>query len=259
VAGDTLYVGADNPQNAILAALDKMTGELRWTVAVDETPRGRELAAPSSLTYQVVEGVPQVIVATYGTREIIGVHAETGEIQWRYPYPAPLILGMIPTPVAVGPRLFVCAGEKKGLSFSACLEMRVVDGKITCREVYASPELQTNLYNTPAIVEGAVFGFGGGEKAGFLHCTNFEDGRLLWKEESDDWTNAQNLVVADGLIFAVTKNDEVVLAEAGREGYRELGRLSLGFEMGRPQQPTIANGRMYLRGKTAVACYRVGE
>jgi len=259
VEGDTLYVGADNPQNAILAAFDKMTGELRWTVAMEETPRGRELAAPSSLTYQVVEGVPQVIVATYGTREILGVHAETGEIQWRYPYPAPLILGMIPTPVAVGSRLFVCAGEKKGLSFSACLDMRVEDGKITCREVYASPELQTNLYNTPAIVDGAVFGFGGGEKAGFLHCTNFEDGRLLWKEESDDWTNAQNLVVADGLIFAVTKNDEVVMAEASREGYRELGRVSLGIEMGRPQQPTIANGRMYLRGKTAVACYRVGE
>jgi len=28
-------------------------------------------------------------------------------------------------------------------------------------------------------------------------------------------------------------------------------------EMGRPQQPTIASGRMYLRGKNAVVCYQI--
>ena len=61
------------------------------------------------------------------------------------------------------------------------------------------------------------------------------------------------------MIFALTKNDELVMAEASREGYRELGRVKLGIEMGRPQQPTIANGRMYLRGKKSVVCYQVAE
>jgi hypothetical protein len=67
----------------------------------------------------------------------------------------------------------------------------------------------------------------------------------------------QNLVVADGLIFALTKKNELVMAEAGREGYRELGRVALGIELGRPQQPTIANGRMYIRGDTTVICFKV--
>ncbi len=49
------------------------------------------------------------------------------------------------------------------------------------------------------------------------------------------------------------------MAEAGRKGYRELGRVSLDVELGRPQQPTIAGGRMYLRGVKSVACYQVGE
>jgi hypothetical protein len=64
--------------------------------------------------------------------------------------------------------------------------------------------------------------------------------------------------VADGLIFALTKNDEMVLAEASREGYRELGRVAVNTELDMPQQPTIANGRLYLRGKDTVVCYRVG-
>ena len=41
VVGDTLYVGADNPQKAVLVAVDKMTGAVRWTVAVksERAPR----------------------------------------------------------------------------------------------------------------------------------------------------------------------------------------------------------------------------
>jgi hypothetical protein len=104
-----------------------------------------------------------------------------------------------------------------------------------------------------------VFGFGGLSRTGFLHCTNFDDGRLLWKNDSEDWTKDQNLIVADGLLFALTQNDELVMAEASRESYKELGRVRLGFELGRPQQPTIANGRMYIRGKKTVACYQVAD
>jgi hypothetical protein len=51
----------------------------------------------------------------------------------------------------------------------------------------------------------------------------------------------------------------LVMAEASREGYRELGRVRLKVEVGRPQQPTIANGRMYIRGMKSVACYQVAE
>lgn len=257
VAGDTLYVSADNDDRVVLVALDKKSGALRWSVAVEESDRGRELGAPSSLTWQIVDGIPQVIVATYGTREVLGVHAETGEIMWRYPYPAPITIGMISTPVAVGSRLFVCAGEGKGKDFSACLEMKAAGGKITCEEVYTSTELQTNMFNTIAVDRGTAFGFGGNRTAGFLHATDFADGRLLWKEASREWTNHQNLVLADGLIFALTKNEDLVMAEASREGYRELARVRLGIELGRPQQPTIANGRMYIRGMETVICFQI--
>jgi hypothetical protein len=155
--------------------------------------------------------------------------------------------------------LFISGGEGKDRNFSACLAMQAADGKITFRELYRSTELQTNMYNTVAIYQDAVFGFGGSKRIGFLHCTNLEDGRLLWREDSKDWTKDQNLIIADGLLFALTKNDELVMAEASRAGYRELGRVALGLELGRPQQPTIANGRMYIRGVKSVVCYQIAE
>ena len=258
VVGDTLYAGADNPQRVVLVAVDKRTGALRWS-AVAESDKRNELGAPASLTYQVVDGIPQVIVGTYGTRELLGVHAETGQIMWHCPYPAEIIIGLVSTPVAVGSKLFFCGGEGKGRNFSACLQMRAENSKITYRELYRSTEWQTNMYNTVAVYQDAVFGFGGGAKAGYLHCTDFHDGRLLWKEENPEWTKDQNLVIADGLIFALTKNGDLVLAEASRERYHELGRVRIPVELGRPQQPTIANGRLYIRGEQAVVCYRIAK
>ena len=171
-------------------------------------------------------------MATYGTREVLGVHAATGEIMWRYPYPADILIGLVSTPVAVGSRLFLAAGEGKGLNFSVCLQMRAVGGKIAFREAYLSTDLQTNMFHTVSIFQDAVFGFAGGSKAGFLHSTNLEDGRLLWKEEGPDWTKDQNMVIADGLIFALTKSDELVMAEASRQGYHELGRVRPAHQAG---------------------------
>ncbi len=259
VVGDQLFIGADNPERVVLAGLDKMTGAVRWTATVPESEKKRELGAPASLTYQCVDGIPQIVVTTYGTREVLGVHAETGQVMWRYPYPAGIIMGMVSTPVAIGPRLFLTGGEGAKRNFSACLEMKAQDGAITFKELYRSTELQTNNYNTVAVFQDAVFGFGGRGKAGFFHCTDFYDGRLLWKEDTDDWSKDQQVVVADGLLFALTKNEELVMAQASRQGYKELARFRPGIELGRPQQPTIANGRLYLRGNTTVACYQIAQ
>ena len=49
-----------------VVALDKMTGKLNWSVAMEETEKGRELGAPSSLTYQVVDGMAEHPGDTWG-------------------------------------------------------------------------------------------------------------------------------------------------------------------------------------------------
>ena len=89
-----------------------------------------------------------------------------------------------------------------------------------------------------------------------LQCTRLADGSLLWKQEDADWSQGPQLIVADGLVFALGTR-HLVLAEATPDGYRELGRVRHNVSLGYPQQPTIANGRLYIRGDREVMCYEV--
>ncbi len=140
-----------------------------------------------------------MIVATYGTKEILGVHAESGQIMWRYPYPAAISIGLVSTPVAVGSRLFVCAGEGRQGFFGVSPD---AGRKRQDHLPRGLPEhrTQANMFNTVAIHEDAVFGFGGNRTAGFLHCTDAHRPPAL-KQAGREWTNQQNLVIADGLIL----------------------------------------------------------
>ena len=103
------------------------------------------------------------------------------------------------------------------------------------------------MFNTVAVYQDAVFGFGGNRSAGFLHCTNFADGRLLWKEASREWTKDQNLVIADGLIFSLTKSGDLVMAEATRDRYHELGRVASGHGTwgARSNRPSLTAGCIF--------------
>ena len=196
-----------------------------------------------------------MIVATYGTREVLGVHAETGEIMWRYPYPAEIRIGLVSTPVAVGSRLFVCGGEGKGRNFSACLQMQAKTERSLTGNFIAAPNgRRTCTIRSPSIRTPCSASAAGPKRAS---CTApISPTAACCGKKRTRWTKDQNLVIADGLIFALTKNGDLVLAEASRERYRELGRVRVPIELGRPQQPTIANGRLYIRGEQAVVCYQ---
>ena len=81
---------------------------------------------------------------------------------------------------------------------------------------------------------------------------------MLWeKKNAADWGMEQPLIVADGLIFALGRRGDLVLIEANQTGYKELGRVATKIKLGHPQQPTLANGRLYVRGDTTIVCYGV--
>jgi len=158
--------------------------------------------------------------------------------------------------VAVGSRVFMSAFQTPS-SWGICVDMQVKDGKIEAVTRTQSDKLQCNAYHTVSIVDGAVYGFGLGDSQESLQCTDLETGALLWEQAGPDWSRKSNLTVADRLIFALTKQDELVLAEANKTGYKELGRVNPGIRLGVQQQPTIFNGRLYLRGNDTVVCYQV--
>lgn len=247
IVGDVLYCAlysAKETPFSPLAAVNKLTGAILW-----ETPKsGRRGSGISSPTYQIIDGIPQIIISAYntGTNEVWGVSAKTGEIFWRYAPNAHYAL--IPTPVAVDSRVFLCDGCPP---FAACLQMYVVKGKIQARQLYRDNRLQCNMYNTVAIADGAIYGYSGNS----LQCTGLADGILRWRKEGNIGAGAQ-LILADGLLYALTAFD-VVLAEVTPTGCKEVGAVKHGIKLDYPQQPCLANGRLYIRGAEWVVCYDV--
>ncbi len=256
IAGNTLYISS-NGRESILVAVDKMTGKLLWKAPATITGNQRGLyGAGSSLTYQVVEGIPQVIVSIY-RNDNMGVNPATGEVLWHWQLPTPVTSGLVATPVALESRVFF-SGFQQASSWGVWVDMKVKDGKIEPVIRNQSTQLQCNAYHTISVVNGAAYGFGldGDQEA--LQCTDADTGALIWQQAGPDWTRKGNLTAADGLLFALTKKEELVMAEANKTGYKELGRVNPGIKLGIPQQPTVFGGRLYLRGNDTVVCYQVG-
>jgi outer membrane protein assembly factor BamB len=256
IKGDKLYYGAYG-RDHVMIALDKMTGKVLWRVG-DPAIKGKlqTYGAGASLTWQVVDGIPTVVMGVF-QQDQIGVHAEKGEILWHWVFPKALVSALISSPVTMGNRVFL-SGFQGATSWGACVELKAKGGKIEPRTVYIDNKLQCNGYHTVSIVDGAVYGFGRGTEWDALQCTDYATGKLLWQQEGAEWSRQNNMTVADGLIFALTKNNELVLAEANKTGYKELGRVKPGLKLGIQQQPTIYNGRLYLRGEDGIVCYQVG-
>lgn len=255
IVGDTLYVGSNGRASA-LVAVDKMTGKLKWkTPEPNDTGHASIYGAGSSLTYQVVQGIPQIIVSVY-RNDNMGVDARTGAILWHWRFPTPFSSGLVSTPVAIGDKLFM-SGFQGPSAWGVRFDMKVVDGKTSPTTAWISNKQQCNAYNTVSIVDGAIYGFGRGENDDALQCTDFETGKLLWQQEGPEWSRQCNMTVADGLIFTWNKSGELILAEANKVAYKELARFNPQVKQKIQQQPTIYNGRMYLRGDDTIACYKI--
>ena len=249
VVGGTLFVLPQIEKN-VLMALDKVSGKVLWTGKERQPKHGGAPYAGASPTYLELDGEGQLIYGL-GNDEIIGVSVKDGSILWTIP--RAMGHGLMASAVAVSNRVFLCSGENR---FSMCIELKKREGRYSAEILYQSSREQLNWFNTPAIHDGAVYGFGSFR----LQCTDLATGELMWEQfERRDWDTKQQLIIADGLIFGLTKAGELVMAEANKAGYKELGRVRHGLEIHHTQQPTLANGRLYIRGLDTVVCYQLTE
>jgi outer membrane protein assembly factor BamB len=257
IEGDTLYLASGSKEH-VYAAVNKLNGKLLWGTQV-ETDKKRIFGGAASIIYQEVAGIPQIVGHIYDMNVLVGIDARNGKILWKLPPPGTISSGLLSSPVAVGDKLLLSGGQNAAGAFFACFQMVPKDGGLEPRTLYVDRANQGNQTHTVAVVQDAVFGFGGAG-AGALQCTNLADGKLLWEVQGEDWSREQQLIIADGLIFALTRKSELVLAEVSREGFKELSRFQLPQAVGKfPQQPTLANGHLYIRTEKHVLSYQIGE
>lgn len=239
LAGDLLLVPGQT-----LVAVDKLTGQVRW-----RTPG--PAASPASPALQRLDGIDQVILGVGGneTSEVWGISLKDGQVFWKFPGRGGY--GLCTSPVVVGSRVLLAGGET-GREYFIALQMLVKDGAIRALPALTCSDLEANYAHTMTVWDGAVYGFGGGG----LECADPATGRVFWRDRGG-WKNDLQLIAADGLLFIQNATD-LVLAEATKNGYRENGRLTLPVKTVQ-QQPTLANGRLYVRGDSWIVCYAVRD
>jgi len=220
VDGDLLIVEAGGSQGRAILGLDKKTGKIRWS-ALDGKPG---YVTPVAVT---IDGVRQYVFIRTIEADIVSVLPD-GKVHWRYPWK----MGAIASPLFLSPnRIFASASEDIG---SVLLEI----DKGTVKEVWSN-RLMKNHFSSSVLYEGHIYGFDNAS----LKCIVAATGEQKWVQRG---YGKGSLITADGLLYILSDQGQLILAEATPAGFAEKGRIKI-MEGKTWTSPVLSHGRLYLR------------
>jgi outer membrane protein assembly factor BamB len=243
--GETLVVNWDHEGESFIIALDRKTGETRWTVDRDE-------ATSWSTPIVVVHGgKPQVIVSA--TKRTRGYDLATGKSMWEA---GGMTLNTIPSPVFADGRVFVASGFR-GNALQA-IDLAAAKGDITGSEAI----VWQHDKDTPYVPSPVLYG----EHICFLKsndnifsCVEAATGKAVYGPQRLEGVEGvyASPVGAAGRIYIAGRNGVTIVVKQGSE-FEVLATNSLddGFDA----SPAIAGDELYLRGQKHLYCIaREGE
>ena len=224
VDGDLLVVEAGGTEGRAVVGLDKKTGKLRWSALDGKAGYVTPLAV-------TIDGVRQYVFVRTSGGDIVSV-AQDGKLHWRYPWK----VGGIASPLFLAPnRIFASASDDIG---AVLLEIGKADGKATVREVWNN-RVMKNHFSSSVLYEGHIYGFDNAS----LKCIVAETGEQKWVQRG---YGKGSLIVADGLLYILSDQGQLILAEATPAGFQEKGKVKV-MEGKTWTSPVVSHGRIFLR------------
>jgi outer membrane protein assembly factor BamB len=273
-------------QEAMLVALDKLTGKTIWKSQVPGGsgggpggpsgpgggpggpgggprgfgggPRGfgGSGAAYASAIAIDFEGQRQYVQLT--GKALVGVAASDGKFLWRYDRPANGMGINCSTPLYQDGLVF--AASAYGAGGGLVKLSKDANGGVKAEEVYSTRKMQ-NHHGGMILLDGCLYGANGGNEGGFLVCLDFKTGNVLWDERDDSARRAPkgSVALADGRLYYRTEKGTMLLIEPNPKQYIERGRFDQPERSQQPAwpHPVIANGKLYLRDQDLLLCYDV--
>ncbi len=239
---------------AVIAALNKKTGEVIWQCPMDDIgPNGKDQAGYSSIMISQGAGVKQYVQLT--NEGVVGVSAD-GRFLWGYNRVANGVAN-IPTPVVDGDYVFTSTAYGTG---SALLRL-VPDGAgVKAEEVYWLEQNQFQNHHGGFIQVGDYIYGGHNHNKGEPTCLEMKTGKVLWQADQPG-KGSGCVLYADGHLYFLYENGVVALVEATPEKYNLKSTFTLPDRPGAKgpawAHPVISNGRLYLRHADVLFCYDV--
>ena len=236
VAGELLVVEAGGTDGRAIVALDRATGELRWSTGDDSV----RYQSPMALD---LEGETTVVAIT--DRHLLGLAPETGEELWRFRHTEGDARGFgVAQPVPVGEGGILLTGDSESVLF----KVRKGAEGYTVDEAWRSRALRGSLV-VPVPFEGHIYGYSGN----FLTCIDAATGERAWRSRPP---GEGELILADGRLVILARTGELVIAQATPDAYLEVTRVQA-LDRGYFTRPSVAGGKIYARNLTDIAAIAV--
>jgi outer membrane protein assembly factor BamB len=239
--------GAGNAPQA-LVALDKNTGEVRWTAL---RKQGRGFSTPRLIP--VAGG--RVDLVLNGPNAVVGYDPKTGAELWRCARSDPRDQARFgePLPVNDTEMLFVLSGRP-----GPCQALRLPDkGDVTKSHVLWQADRKNHRdVSSPILWDGLVYQ---ADSKGVLTCLELKTGKVLYNEPlgARDSKSLSSPILLRGKLLFPLDNGTTVVVEPGRT-FKVAGRNKLdGETLDFGASPAVADGKLYLRSQSYLYC--IGE
>lgn len=243
IEGDLVLVMAGG-KGAGVAAFHKADGKLVWK-NTDDKP---SYASPVILT---ADGKRQAIFFT--AVGVLAVEPTSGKELWRVPWKTDYDVN-IATPLVIGNQLFVSSGENVGCA------LLQVPGSGQPKVVWQDKgpkSVMKSYWATAVLHDKHLYGISGEhEGVADLNCVELATGKRVWSQSR---FGRANLTLADGHLYIVTIDGQLVVAPATPKGYQEKGRAKILMAPDRyVNSPTISDKKLYLRDQKQIVCLDIG-
>jgi outer membrane protein assembly factor BamB len=235
VEGDAVIVLPGGGRDNAVAAFDRATGKLLWTVGSDHPGYGSPIAVDAA-------GKRQILCPT--GRALMSVDP-AGKLLWDYDFGDKYNCHCA-TPLFVDGKVFVSQAYGVG---SALLEV----GPAGARPVWRNKNLQ-NQFSTSTVVDGHVYGCHGDLGATMLRCVDLATGAVKWTEREP---GKCSLLAAQGHLFVLSERGTLRLLEATPRGYVKKGELPNLLRYKVWAAPALIDKRLYVRDETNLICLDV--
>lgn len=240
VTGDLLVFSRDGADISEVTALDKRTGQHRWS-----TPR--QIEADKSFSFCTpllieVDGSDQLIIP--GSNVVQSLRPQTGEEIWRVTYDG---YSVIPRPVQAGDKVLICTGYNRP-------SLMAIDptGRGDVTSTHVAWSVDTNVPHTPSLVawDDRVAMI---SDRGIATCLRLNDGQTLWRQRVGGNFSASPLLNGDHL-YLLSEDGQCSVWDVSQEP-RQLARN----EMAERALASLAVIEDDLLLRTDQAVYRIGR
>jgi outer membrane protein assembly factor BamB len=248
VDGNRLIIAPGGSQ-ASAAALNKHTGEVLWQAAV---PAGTPAGYGASILMEAA-GIRQYVVPL--DQVIAGLDPIEGRVLWTHH--APRTFHNSYTPVLHAGRLLAPHGYGNLLT---ALEFKPQPGDgLQMREAYSMSVVLDPFQDSTVLIGDHLYIW---KRAQGPACIDPRTGNEVWSgPQMGDLRGRAAMTGADGHLYYILSNGELLLVEATPEAYRPKSRFripayaqSVGASF-----PVVAGGRLYIRDNDRLLCYDVRQ